>query len=113
MQDNIKDRQAFNDGHVLFREGQPASWVYLIVSGAVEIYQIDQPDKRHEAGPGEFEGVSAVLGGANYTSSGKVKGGAVVISISQEMINAEFKKMNKLGQNFFSSVIDRLNNALK
>lgn len=106
----VTDRQILTDGQVVFREGQPASIVYLIAHGEVELLKVDENNKMHPISTsiaGDFIGVKGLVDAKNYTATAKVKGAATIIPIAREKIDHELSKLDKLTLNIISSTIKK------
>lgn len=110
----VTDRQLLSDGHVVFREGQPASVLYLVTQGEVELYkQVGNAQQLiMTCKVGEFIGVNTLVSQRNYSATAKVKGAAAIILVSQETVAAQLLKLDKLTLNIMTSVVDRLNGLL-
>ncbi len=62
---------SFPQGHVLFREGEPADTAYIIESGTIAITteQAGEPQLLSELGPGEILGEMALIDAKNRTAT--------------------------------------------
>ncbi|MCI0709350.1 MAG: PrsW family glutamic-type intramembrane protease [Chloroflexi bacterium] len=78
----------FNDGHVLFREGDIGDAMYLIEEGEIDI-SINQQDGAQKhlkyLGPGKVVGEFAVLDGEKRSATGTAHGNLKVLELNRQM----------------------------
>lgn len=96
-------------GEVLFEEGGPPDFVYLVLSGELEI-EIDE-DQALVASPGDLLGETAVMTGRprNATVRARDKGGARLAKISPN----RFKMILSSGQSLDTIVRDLKKNSFE
>ena len=68
---SLASEENFNDGQIIFEEGSYGNWVYVILSGGVEIFRVIKGQKVTIARlkPGEMFGELGFLGGIKRTAS--------------------------------------------
>ena len=109
----ITDRQILNDGQVVFREGQPASVVYLIAQGEIDLIKLSNDNKMEKiatCSAGDFIGIKSLIGDKNYTVTAKVNGAATIIPVAREKNDEELKKLDKLTLNIVASALKKAEN---
>ena len=88
----LAEEATYSDGHLLFSEGTPAQYLYLILNGRVSLekrVQLGRTGTPRRAtieivGPGQTVGWSSVVPPHEYTSSGVCQGEASVLAIPGE-----------------------------
>jgi len=108
------EKTLLTDGHVVFREGQPASKVYLITQGEVEL--LKNTGKALEpistCRIGDFIGTNTLIDDENYHLTARVKTMATVVPIEKDDVCGKLSKLDKLTLNIIKSVILRSNRIL-
>jgi CRP-like cAMP-binding protein len=108
------DRTLLTDGHVVFREGQPASKIYLITQGEVELIKATEKGLKTitTCVSGDFIGTNALIDNEKYFATAKVKKAATIIPVEKELVTANLSKLDKLTLNVVKSVILRSNRLM-
>ncbi len=111
----IQDKQAYTDGAVIFREGQPADKVYLIAQGTVALYKNTPkgPEKLYSCETGEFVGINTLVAGSKYSVTGKAEGIVSAVPILSNAIEGQLERLDKLTLNMIKSVVSRHNKLLE
>ena len=76
-------RREMRDGATLFREGDPASEVFVLVRGCVKVVRDTSVGREvvlHLRGPGDFVGCSSLLNQPTYSGSAVAIGDAVILA---------------------------------
>ncbi len=76
-------RRELSDNEVLFQQGQPAGWLFLVVSGQVLLRSAFEGRSVivQTVGPGEILGWAALRDGASWLTTGRALGQLEVIAI--------------------------------
>ncbi len=92
----LANEETYSDGQIIFNENSPGDWVYIIVSGNVEIYRIIG-GKKHILGhlkAGDVFGEMAFLGNTKRTASAAAIGNTVIAAIDRDTLDSEFNKLS-------------------
>ena len=100
---NIADEETYHDGQVIFNEGSPGDWIYVILSGAVEISKSIQDQKYIIAilKPGEVFGELGFIGVTKRTATARAIGQTRLGIIDRQFLEKEY---NQLSSQFRSIV---------
>ena len=100
---NIADEETYHDGQVIFKEGSPGDWIYVILSGAVEISKDVQGQKYVIAilKQGEVFGELGFVGVTKRTATARAIGQTSLGIIDREFLEKEY---NQLSSQFRSIV---------
>ncbi len=92
----LANEETYTDGQTIFKEDSPGDWVYIILSGQVEIFRaID--DKKYvlsKLKEGDVFGEMAFLGNTKRTASAKAVGETVIAAIDRDTLDREFNKLS-------------------
>ncbi len=85
---NLAIEETYQDGQIVFKEGSSGDWIYMIVSGSVEISkQVGDETKIIEVlGPGEVFGELVFIGGFKRTATAKAVGMTTVGIIDRDFL---------------------------
>ena len=90
---DIIERRSFKDGETVFREGELGSTAFLVQSGDVEISRVN--DGKDEVlaiiGTGGIFGEMALIDEKPRMATAKVKGGAIIMTITKMMYESKLK----------------------
>ena len=92
----LANEESFSDGQIIFTENSPGDWVYIIISGKVEIYR-SIGGKKYILGhlkTGDVFGEMAFLGNTKRTASAAAIGETVVATIDRDTLDDEFNKLS-------------------
>ena len=92
---NLASEETYQNGEIIFKEGTPGSWVYYIITGAVEISRTVNGKKivfevLHE---GELFGECGFLGGIKRTGTAMTLREVTVGIIEREYLDQEYNKL--------------------
>jgi len=107
--DNIAAEEKYSDGQIIFEEGKFGDWIYVIVSGSVEISRVIEDEKYVIAilHPGEIFGELGFLGGIKRTATATAIGETTVGTISRDFLDNEFNKIHGHFRTILLTVVDR------
>lgn len=100
----------YEDGQVIFEEQSSGDWIYVVESGAVELYRtVDgKPVIIAVAREGEIFGEMAFLGSCARTASARALGYTVVGIIDRKALDHEYNKMSATFRLVIKSLATRL-----
>jgi len=86
----------YQDGHVLLKEGTSGNWLYVVLSGAVEISKTIEGKKYviDVLRPGEVFGEVGFIGGKKRTATATTIGQTVVGVVDRSSLDAEFNRLS-------------------
>jgi uncharacterized protein (TIGR02266 family) len=86
----------YPDGHVLLKEGAAGNWLYVVLSGAVEISRVIDGKKYviDVLKPGEVFGEVGFIGGKKRTATATTIGQTVIGSVDRTSLDAEFNNLS-------------------
>lgn len=92
----LASEETYTDGQVIFKEGSPGDWVYVIISGAVEISKIVEGRSVviEVLKEGEVFGELGFLGGINRTAAARALGDTTLGIIERSFLDSEFNKLS-------------------
>ncbi len=112
----IYDKRTLKAGAYLYEEGQKATKAFLILKGAVRISKHigDQEKEIALLKTGDVVGERALLPDTIHATTARVyDGGAVVITIEEEMLKGKYSETDGLIKTIIKSLVQRLENANK
>ena len=92
----LANEETYSNGQIIFSENSPGDWVYIIISGNVEIFR-NIGGKRYVLGhlkAGDVFGEMAFLGSTKRTASAAAVGEAVIAAIDRDTLDSEFNKLS-------------------
>jgi CRP-like cAMP-binding protein len=108
---SIAEARVYDASDVLFHEGEPAEYVYLVVTGKIKlelcpstIYQ----KNLMTVGPGEMLGWSAFVEECNYASTGVVVAPTQLIRIEGKRLRAICDREPEFGYDFMHRIMRAL-----
>jgi CRP/FNR family cyclic AMP-dependent transcriptional regulator len=102
---NLASEEKYEDGKVIFQEGSPGDWVYVILSGSVKITKTVKGKlfTLSVLEPGEVFGEMSFLGGTNKRNATAWAVGETTIGvIDRQSLDEEF---NKISSDFRSILV--------
>jgi CRP-like cAMP-binding protein len=108
---NIAEVRVYDTSDVLFHEGEPADYVYFVVTGKIMLELC--PSTIYEkslmsVGPGEMLGWSAFVEQCNYASTGVVVAPTQLIRIEGKRLRAICDKDPAFGYDFMHRIMKAL-----
>ncbi len=107
---HIADEEVFQDGQVIFEEGSSGDWIYVILSGTVEISK-KVGDKKvivQKLQPEEVFGELGFLGNIKRTATARAIGETTLGIVDREFVDREFNKLSSDFRIILSAVVTRL-----
>jgi uncharacterized protein (TIGR02266 family) len=97
------------DGQLVFREGSPGDWVYVILSGSVEISKEIEGKKLviEVLKEGEVFGELGFLGGIKRTAAARAIGKTTLGVIDRAFLDSEFNKLTTEFRAILNAVVRR------
>ena len=86
----------YQDGHVLLKEGSAGNWLYVVLSGAVEISKVIDGKKYviDVLKSGEIFGEVGFIGGKKRTATATTIGPTVIGTVDRSSLDAEFNNLS-------------------
>lgn len=111
MSDRVLERQTFQEGDNLFKEGDEASLAYVLQSGEIEI--VKNAGEEHEVvlatvGAGGIIGEMALLDNSVRMATARVVLGGAAIIINRQMFEAKMKKSDPFIRGLLNVLADHL-----
>ncbi len=100
----LVSEEKYEDGQIIFSENSSGDWVYVVISGSVEIFRMIGEKKFviEVLGEGEVFGELGFLGDVKRTATVKAIGETTVGIIDRDSLDREF---NKLSSGFRSILV--------
>ena len=112
---NIAYEETYKDGQVIFKEGSSGDWVYIVLSGYVEISKTVE-EKRivvEKLKSGEIFGELAFLGSIRRTATARAIGETTIGIIDREFLDQEFNKIHSDFRSILLSVVERFKKLIE
>jgi len=105
----LASEETFKDGQVIIREGSPGDWVYVILSGSVEISRTVQGKTYviETLRQGEVFGEIGFIGGGRRSATAKAIGETTVGVIDRGTLDHEFNKLSSEFRSILVSMVKR------
>jgi len=111
----VASEETYEDGQIVFREGAPGDWVYVILSGAVEISKTVE-DKHvviEVLREGEVFGELGFLGRIKRTATARAVGATALGLIDRTFLDSEFNKLSSEFRFILGAVVERFKKMLE
>ena len=92
----LANEEIYSNGQIIFNENSPGDWVYIILSGNVEIFRSINGKKcvLTNLKAGDVFGEMAFLGNTKRTASAAAVGDTVIAAIDRDTLDREFNKLS-------------------
>jgi uncharacterized protein (TIGR02266 family) len=110
----LAHEETYEDGQVIFLEGSSGDWVYVVLSGKVEISK-NIGGKRYvieTLKEGEVFGELSFLGGIKRSASAQAVGPTTVGIINRDYMDREFNKLSSEFRSILVAVVRRFKNMI-
>lgn len=110
MSDKVLERKTFQEGDVLFKEGDDGSHALIIQTGEVQIViMADQDDEKILAtvGPGGIIGEMALLDQSKRMATARAITGGAAIIVSNQVFNIKMQKADPFIRGLLLILADR------
>ena len=111
---HIAAEEIYQDEEIIFREGASGDWLYVILSGSVEISKMVQ-DRKYIIGvlqPGEVFGELEFFGLLRRTFTARAIGETTVGIIDREFLEKEFNQLSAQFRSILKGITRRFENIL-
>jgi CRP/FNR family transcriptional regulator, cyclic AMP receptor protein len=101
--------ETYEDGHVIIKEGTAGDWLYVVLSGAVEISKMIQGKKYviDVLKEGELFGEVGFLGGKKRTATAIAIGQTTLGVVDRTVLDAEFNELSSDLRNILMAMARR------
>lgn len=112
---NIAIEETYHDGQTIFKEGSSGDWVYIIISGSVEVSKTVGREKFiiEILKEGEVFGELGFIGGIKRTATAKAIGQTTLGIIDREFLDTEFNKLSAQFRTILVSITYRFKKMLE
>jgi len=106
---NIALEETHEDGEVIFKEGNSGDWVYVVLSGAVEVSKAVDGIRfvLSILKPGEVFGELALIGAVKRSATTRAVGRTTVGIIDRRFLDTEFNKLSTDFRTVLVAMVDR------
>ena len=106
---NIASEDTYQDGQTIFKEGSSGDWVYIIVSGSVEISKMVGGEKLviEVLKEGEIFGELSFLGGIQRSATATAVGDTTLGVIDREYMDQQFNNLSSDFRSILSALVKR------
>ena len=111
---HIASEEIYKDGQVILEEGSSGDWVYIVLSGSVEISKTIEGRKFIITAlePGEVFGELGYLGAMKRTATARGIGETTVGVIDRSFLDQEFNKLSGPFRSILVAVVKRFRNLI-
>jgi uncharacterized protein (TIGR02266 family) len=112
--ENIASEENYQAGQIIFKEGISGDWVYVVLSGSVEISKVIDGKKSIMGvlGPDEIFGELALIGNIKRTATARAIGETTVGIINRDYLDDEFNKLSSAFRTILISIVQRYSNVM-
>ncbi|MEJ2024675.1 MAG: TIGR02266 family protein [Deltaproteobacteria bacterium] len=112
---NIAIEETYHDGQIIFKEGSSGDWVYIIISGSVEISKTVGSERYiiEILKEGEVFGELGFIGGIKRTAAAKAVGVTTLGIIDRDFLDKEFNKLSSQFRTILVSITYRFKKMLE
>lgn len=106
----VASREIYEDGEIIFEEGSSGNWMYVLLSGKVEISKTIEGKKViiQILQPEEVFGELVFLGDVKRTATAQAKGKTTVAVIEPEFLTEELNKLSANFRRILSGIVQKL-----
>lgn len=110
---NIAVRQSYEADEVIFRDGEPADWFFILVSGHIQL-RVDEIGRVVYASDrmGEAFGWSSLIGRRGYTATAECLAPTVVLKIERDRFQRVLEADEENGRIFYRQLAAALGRRL-
>ena len=111
---HIASEEIYKDGQVILEEGSSGDWIYVVLSGSVEISKTIGGRKFIITAlePGEIFGELGYLGAMKRTATARGIGETTVGVIDRSFLDQEFNKLSGPFRSILVAVVERFRNLI-
>jgi len=111
----IASEETYQDGQVIFKEGSSGDWVYVVLSGSVEISKTIGERKATLAvlEPGEVFGELSYLGAIKRTATAQVIGKTTLGVLDRTFLDKEFNQLSGYFRSILVALVKRLRDLIE
>ncbi|MDY6857238.1 MAG: TIGR02266 family protein [Thermodesulfobacteriota bacterium] len=112
---SIAYEETYKDGQLIFKEESHGDWVYIILSGHVQVSKTIEGKKYilEMLQPGDLFGELAFLGNIERTATARAIGETTVGIIDREFLDQEFNKIHSDFREILNSMVERFKKMIE
>lgn len=113
--DLIRHVETYEDGQIIFEEGTPSAFVFIIAFGEVEIFRMIKGKKIiiDRVGEGESLGEMSFFDAYTRSAGARAIGKTGLMQFSDDLLMTEFEKMPESFKMFFKAMSLRMRSLMK
>lgn len=105
------ERQSFNSGQIMLKQGQTATAAYFILNGSVDLHQDRQ--KLGRADPGALLGEVAMLAGSQYSLTATATEPVQAVRIDNELFKRVASEYPEFGRAVMEALSEKLGASVR
>jgi len=112
---NIADEQICKRGEIIFKEGTVGNWIYVVLSGSVEISKTVR-GKKHVMSilkPSEIFGELGIVGRTKRTATARALEDCILGIIDRELLEKEFNQLSVQFRSILETITRRFEKILE
>jgi CRP-like cAMP-binding protein len=111
---HIASKETYKDGQIIFKEGSSGNWIYVVLSGSVEISKTIGGKKSMLSvlEPDEVFGELGYLGYIKRTATVRAVGETTVGVIDRTFLDKEFNRLSGYFRTILVAVVKRFGNMI-
>jgi len=111
----IASEETYKDGQIILEEGSSGDWIYVVLSGSVEISKTIGGRRfiLTVLQPGEIFGELGYLGAIKRTATARAIGKTALGVIDRKFMDKEFNALSGYFRNILVTVVKRLRNLIE
>lgn len=115
MYNNVAIEETYQDGQIIFKEGSSGDWVYIVLSGSVEISKKVGGEKYiiEMLREGEVFGELGFIGGIKRTATARAIGETTLGIIDREFLDKEFNNLSGQFRTILVAITHRFKKMLE
>ena len=111
----IASEENYKDGQIIFKEGRHGDWIYVVLSGSVEISKVVRGRKYIVSvlEPGEVFGELGYFGAIKRTATARAIGETTLGVIDRAFLDKEFNQLSGYFRNILVGLVKRFRNLIE
>ena len=110
----LASEETYQDGQIIFKEGSSGDWIYVILSGSVEISKMAKGKKAvvEVLKQGEIFGELSFLGGIKRSATAQAIGETTIGLIDRDYMDQQFNNLSSEFRSILSALVKRFRSMI-